>query len=401
MSAAEPPPRTGRRLALAGLLALAMGAGPLVNHGFAALSPVLIDELGLSATRYGALWTVVFGVGALCTVPGGRLVDRFGPRPAMVGVFAAAAAGLAVAAFAPSYVWLVVAAVLGGLSQAQSNPATNLIISRTVPAGGQGVVLGVKQSGVQVAQFLVGLTLPTMALWWGRDTGFLVLALLPVLGLLATRPLVGPAPARPGGARGSARERLPVHVWWVAAYAVVAGAAQQATNVYLPLYAHEGVGLPVARAGVLVAVVGGLGVVSRLLWGRGADRLPDTRAPLQWVAAVTVVAVTAMLAARWAGEWLLWAGATLFSAGSLAANVLIVLVVVRTVPVAAVGRASGWTSLALFGGFMLGPLLFGAMVDGTGGFVVPWVATGAAAVFLVLLTVVWRRVARAGGPAPA
>lgn len=387
------PASKDRPLALGTLLALAMGAGPLVNHGFTALSPLIVAELDLTAVRYGGLWTVTFGVGAVLTMLGARVFDRVPPRVSLVVVFVTAVLGLVAAGEADSYQWLVVAAVLGGLSQAVATPVTNQVVSHGLPRRWWGLVLGIKQSGVQVAQFITGATLPAMALLWGRDVGFVVLAALPLVGLVMVRRLV-PARPRPDARADevAAPTRLPGHVTWLTAYAFIAGASQQAVNVHLPLYAHDAVGVPVTRAGLLVATVGALGIVARMLWSRTAGRLPDVRVPLLWMGILGFGSATVLGAGAWLGEWVVWLGAAVFACGALAANALIMLVVVRVVPATAVGRASGGAAGALFVGFMVGPVGFGLLVDGPGGYPLAWGAVGLATVAMVVVALVWRRV---------
>ena len=60
-------------------------------------------------------------------------------------------------------------------------------------------------------------------------------------------------PAAPGRAAAAvtrkAAEPLPYDVWVLLLYGLVAGAALQATNVYLPLFAFEQVSFSAATAG--------------------------------------------------------------------------------------------------------------------------------------------------------
>ncbi|MFC7511967.1 hypothetical protein ACFQV4_23155 [Streptomyces thermocarboxydus] len=107
--------------------------------------------------------------------------------------------------------------------------------------------MGVKQSGVQMSQFGAGLLLPSVALWWGWRGAALAAAVVAVAGLVMVRgavPAVPPSPSRGTGHRLAA---LPAGVWWLTGYALASGAAIQATNVYLPLYAFER--LEMRRAG--------------------------------------------------------------------------------------------------------------------------------------------------------
>ena len=86
----------------------------------------------------------------------------------------------------------------------------------------------------------------------------------------------------------------------------------------------------------------------------------------------------------------MWVGAALFSFSALAANVVVMLAVVRTVGPDAVRRASGWTSRGLYLGYMAGPPLFGSIVDGAS-FGVAWLACAAVGVALLALSAAWWR----------
>jgi MFS family permease len=164
------PARPVSRPALTLLLAFAMGVASVVTFIIGALAPFMVAELGLSRTSLGLLATGMIGVAAVLSPLAGYLVDRLGGRPMLLLIFAATAAGLLGMAAAGSYGWLIAGAAVAGIGSAMGNPATNQLISRYVPRGSQGSVIGVKQSGVQGATFLAGLLLPSLgaALGWRR-----------------------------------------------------------------------------------------------------------------------------------------------------------------------------------------------------------------------------------------
>jgi nitrate/nitrite transporter NarK len=378
-----------------------MAVGPLVTHALTVLGPDLVESLGLSATQFGALWFVAFGAAGLLAIQGGKLTDRLGARPLVLGVFLSSLAALLTVGFARSYLWLMLAAALGGLAQAMSNPVTNYLVFTSVPRSSQGLALGIKQCGVQIGQFAVGLLLPTIVLRLGREFGGGIFAAAAAVGILLAFRLVPRAARRsPGSTRSAGRQRLPSGLVPLVLVAFVAGAVNLQINAYLPLYANQALGTPVARAGLIVALVGALGTASRMFWGRVGDRIVDPRRPLQWVAGAGALAAVSLLAATWVGEAMIWLGAVIFSATALGANVLIMLVVVRAVPGRSIGHASGWVSSGLYAGFMAGPVAFGAVVDATSGFVVSWALTAAYTLGLWLFVAVWRR-ARPWQPGPA
>lgn len=374
---------------LAVYLGLVMGMGPLLHNALSSMGPLIVADLELSATEFGLLWFVMFAAACVFTLAGGKLTDRFGARMLMCGVFVFAAVSMLVAGLAGSYAWLVVALVLSGIAQAVSNPATNSSVARSVAPERQGVVMGIKQSGVQVSQFVAGLALPSLALLIGWRAAVLTCIVVAVAGVVIT--LVGLPQEPRSSERGEApRSALDVSVRWMTAYAFLMGMITQLTNVYLPLYAHQELGLPVTQAGLIAAVLGGVGVVARLTWGRFSDRFSDMRRPLIALALLAAAAMFAVLMATTGGQWLIWLGACLFSIGVLSANVIIMVTIVRFIGRADVGRASGWVSTGLYTGFMMGPLIFGVLVDAAG-YSAAWTTAMCLGLVLAVMTVVWQR----------
>lgn len=375
-------------------MALAMGAGPLLTHGLTAMSPTLVAELGLSRTQFGSFATTTFLAAALSSGLVGRLVDRVHERTTMFLLFAGSAAVLWLAAAAQSYAWLLVAVVLSGLVQALSNPVTNRLISGHVPLHQRGTVMGVKQAGVQMAQAFAGLLLPALALvaGWRGSLAAASVFVLAGLGLAAARiPAGGNRPDVRGTERPAGRTTLPAAVWWLAVYAFLSGFALQSVNVYLPLYGYEALGLASTTAGALTAVVGGVGLVSRIAWGRVVNRTDAPRAVLLVMAAgATAGGVLVLLAEPlWGG--LVWVGAAVVGATGLATNVVLMVVVLRVVPTELVGRATGALAVGLYLGFAAGPVTVGAVVDATGEYRLGWSVALASFVVAGLLALLRRR----------
>ncbi|MPV35532.1 MFS transporter [Georgenia subflava] len=374
---------------LAGYLALAMAVGPLAHYAISALGPYVVSELSLSAGEFGWLWFVTFGIAAALTIAGGRLTDRWGPRRLLLVGFACGAVALLVIGSAPSFVWLMAGIGVAGVVQAIANPATNHVISTDIGSGRYGLVVGVKQSGVQIGQLLAGLVLPLVAAWTSWRHAILYCTGLALAGLWLTwRMRFSAGGSRPDQA--GRPSRVPARIWWLSGYALLMGVLIQASNVYLPLYAHQELGATFTRAGMVAAVLGGVGVAARMAWGRLVDRFADERAVLLWLAVLAAVAVAMFALSASVGELLMWLGAALFSFSALSANVVIMAAVVRSSPPGTVGRNTGWPSLGLYVGFMLGPPLFGIVVDHLGGYLTAWFGLLVTAVLLAVLTWQWR-----------
>lgn len=371
-------------------LAVAMGIGPLLIYGLSAAGPLVIADLGLTRAQFGSFATVAFAAAAISSGVFARFVDVHSERRTMSALFVGSAVALALAALAGSYWALIVAVVFSGCVQSLSNPVTNRLVSSYATAATRGILMGLKQSGVQMAQVAAGLAVPALALLVGWRGGLGIATVFAAAGLLLTWRYIPRRPVRGGAGRVPASARsIPPAVWWLTAYALLTGAALQASNVYLPLYAFEEVGLPVGQAGLTAAVVGAVGLVARIFWGRTANLLHSPHLPLLVLAIMAAGAVACIECAdRVDATWLLWIGAAIFGATGIAANVVLMVAVLRVSPPEVIGRSSAVLAIGLYVGFAAGPVCFGAVVDATHQYQVGWTAvlsTYLAAVLLVLV----------------
>lgn len=395
-----------KTLGLTAALTFSMGIGPLLVYALTAMGPLIILDLGLSRAQFGLLATVTFVSAALASTSAGIFVDGHRARLVVWVVSAGAALSLSVAAAAPTYAVLVVAVVVSGLAQSLSNPVTNRLATLWVPPRRRGMVMGVKQSGVQLAQALAGLLLPGLALLVGWQAALLATAGVAIVGAAACvrfiphEAALEATPAR----RCGARQPLPLAVWWLAGFAFLGGAALQAGNVYLPLYGNDELGLSVAAAGLIATVVGTVGLVARIGWGPLSHRLGATHS-LVLIAGGAALGVALVGAAANVDTRLIWVGAALFGATGVAANVVLMVAAMAAVPAHLAGRASGLVALGMYLGFATGPISFGALVDLTGDYRHGWIGVAVAyllALLLVLTRPDWDRadasqVSRDGG----
>ena len=389
-----------RCVGLAAILTLAMAVGTLMTYTLGALGPFITDDLGLSRTALGALTTVLYGAGAVLSPVAGPLVDRFGGRWSLVVLFATGGVGTLLTAAAPSYGLVLGGVAVAGVSLALSNPATNQLLATRVEPGRRGLLTGVKQSGVQMGAFLAGSALPALAEATGWRGALAATATLAVAGAAATLRAV-PADDRRADLRAGHVEApaapLPASlepaVNRLAVYALLMGFGVGAVGAYLPLYAVEELAFGRPAAGLVAGLVGLVGIVARVAWGRRQDRssVPVTRS-LRTLAVGSVAATGLLWAADGAGAALLWAGAAAFGATAVAWNALGMLSIVRDVDVRVAGRASGRVLLGFYVGFVAGPVSFGWLVDQTGAYATGWaVLTGS---FAAATAVAWRWHAR-------
>src|SRR5690606_8408031 len=134
-------------------------------------------------------------------------------------------------------------------------------------------------------------------------------------------------------------------------------------STYMPLYANERIGLDETTAGLVLAAFSFTGVAARLAWGWAGDRVTGVHAVLGALAGASTVAGVVLWHAEAGPGWSVWVAAVGLGLSAAAWNAVGMLAVVREVPRAHVGRATGLVNVGFFGGFVLSPVVFGAVVD--------------------------------------
>jgi predicted MFS family arabinose efflux permease len=351
----------------------AMAMGNLLQFALGALAPILTVDLDLSRTELGTLPSVYFLGGVLLSTRMGRLTDRYGGRSMLLVLFLGVAVSLLAIATSPNYPWLLLATVSAAVPLATSNPATNQLVAVHLPPGRQGVLLGIKQSGVQVSAFVAGFVLPSAAVWFGWRT---VLAGCATLGLAGAAVTARSIPRARRTVRRNAKKDtapLPKLVRWLAVYAALMGSGLSALITYLPLYGTEELGLGVAAAGTTAGTMGLIGMGARVQWARVAERRSASRESLRTMGLIATGA-TALLLLAPAAPMMVWVSAAALGASSGAWLSVAMLAVVRGVDRASAGRASGVVLAGFYLGMVTAPPLFGWSVDRLGSYQPGWVA---------------------------
>ncbi len=191
------------RLAVAVFLAFAFAyfLSTLLRAITATLSPVLTQELGLSARELGLLAGGYFLGFSLTQLPLGRWLDRHGPRRVIVLFLTVAVLGCLVFAQADSFTGLLLARILGGVGVSACLMAPLTGYRRWFEPGVQlranSWMLMVGALGMLAATLPVQWLVPL----WGWRALFVALAVCLALAMLGIRWLVPPWPSASALAR--------------------------------------------------------------------------------------------------------------------------------------------------------------------------------------------------------
>jgi predicted MFS family arabinose efflux permease len=375
-----------------GLLATAMAAAIFPITAIGVVASFIIEDLGISRTQLGLSITVASAVSAVAAIKLGRLTDRQGGRAALISVFALSSAAMLGIALAPSYGLLLAAAAVAGLAMGSANPATNRLVVETVPRERWGTVTGIKQAGEALPIVIGGLILPAtaIAISWRFALG--AVGLLPVAAIGVTWLAIPAGHAKGSVPSGSGvPQPLDRNMLWLTAYSFVVGLAAASIATYLPLYAQEALGMSAGTAGLVVAGMGIVAVVGRVVWGHAARHVGDLRGRLRTIALLAIAATAFIWAASHVESELVWLGAVLWGASILSVGALGNLAVMHYSIAEDTGRASG-VMLTGFGvGLMIGAPVFGLSVDLTGTYDVGFLLLVIELVALVIVITAWGR----------
>ena len=350
-------------------VALYLAAGA----SFAALSargltvPLYAHELGASRIEVGALFSVSTLAAAVLSLPSGILVDRFGAR-ALLGISFLLAAGSQLAtAFTHSVGLLFLWQVIGGLAAGAQQAALYSAVTESTPGKRLGRAMGWLTFSMQ-AGFFLGPSIAGVALRWidlrtdiGVTTALLLFAGPAAFAASGTRQHTGRGLnlRAPLLALLANRSFMPVSIGLVAATLVMG-----TVGAYLPVFGREGLGLPSAQVGYLLALQAVVNGLSRLPGGRLVDRARH-RWPIVFVGVVgwSVACVVLGHLTGFVGPAIVLALGTPFIATAFVA----MGVVFGDLSASSTrGVTMGVYGTILFLGLSIGPLVFGPVVQGFG-----------------------------------
>jgi MFS family permease len=253
-------------LAWTGLGAVYLGfvAFGLVFQFLPPLLPVLMEELGVTHGPAGLLMSVFALPGVVLSIPGGQLVDRFGPRAVGTWGLALLAAGTVAMTVAPGFGGLLTARGLAGAGGMVAVVTLQRAVTRLFAGRAIGLPMGIATTAIPLG-IILGLNLagPLAADrgWRFVAAGAAAAAALAAVAYSATLTLlrrrVGPPPARAadGGAPAGSGGWFgaPGALWLVGMVWLCANGAMTGFVTFAPDFL-TGLGLSLTGRGFLTSL---------------------------------------------------------------------------------------------------------------------------------------------------
>jgi MFS family permease len=387
------------RWAVLALVTLAHALGALPVLAVAPLAPFLLEALALSRAQVGLFLPAVYLGGVAMALPAGWLTDRLGVRATLALGLAVVGGGVLLAASTRTLAGCLACLVLGGFGFSVLNPSTGKAMIEWFPPRARGLAMGIKQTGLTLGGLAGSLALPPLAAGFGwrvalAGAGGLALVAAALVALVYRRPAVLGAPAPAERARlGELRQflRRP-GVLIVLGSGLALSVAQSSVLAYLALYARDTFALSAVAAGQFLALAQAGGTASRLAWGAVSDRLLGGRRRPGVVVnaaigsgAYAVLAFGDVLPTALAVPLAIVAGAAAFGWVGLYFALVGEIGGARYA-----GLLTGVAVAFAWSGVLIGPPIFGLVLDLTGDYVIPWLAL-AAVTMGVALVLPWPR----------
>lgn len=250
------------------------------------LSPIvpdIIETFGVSKSATGIALTGMWAAYALFQFPGGTLADRIGERGTILFAIGATGAASVILAFAPSFLWLAIFAVVLGTGAGFYYTAGSAYLTRQFENTGRA--LGIHEIGASAAGLIAPVAVAFLAVRFGWRAGPILPAVLAfiVVGLIVLR-LPSTPPATPDR---KLREQLDIGRLWAllsrpeirftAILAVPAYFTWQSFASFFPTFLVEYTGLSTPTAsvifgGVFAVTIAGTPTLGSLSDSIGRDR---------------------------------------------------------------------------------------------------------------------------------
>lgn len=363
------------------LIGMAHGLSHFSQLLLAPLFPWLKTAFDVSYTQLGFVLTIFFVVSCAAQALSGFVVDRWGPRPVLLGGLTLLCCAILGNALAPNYATLAACAVLAGLGNGVFHPVDFTVLNAKVQATRLGHAYSLHGISGSLGWALAPTLLLPVAMAYGWRVALLVAAVvaitvlavvwiyrehltLPEHNTAATRSpdlALTPAAAPVTHEAPLAFLRLPA-VWLCFAFFLFYAAALSVVQTYAPEAAKHLHGLSVHQTAVCLSIFmmcSATGMVGGGFMVSDPSRCERIVALGFSIAAVLALSMAFLPVPAQAVPWLFGAmGAATGMAGPSRD-----LLVKRATPAGATGRVYGVVYAGLDIGQALTPLLFGLWMD--------------------------------------
>jgi len=368
---------------------------------FGSVGPLALffqTEFAVSRVHLGSL-TSAHSLGCLImALVSGSIIERSGIRkwfllcPVLSGVFFLLFLGVT------SYYQAIAIFLILGIIFSFINPATTKAILVGFSQVGRGTAMALKQTGTPAGVFLASVSIPVIAVLAGWNWGLLFVGFVNlVVGVFAWL-LYGEEDSRAGSAlchqeksnlKKDFSELLHNRNFLLISFLQgIFNIGLFVIQAYLILYLVESLSYSAIYAGFIMAVTQFCGIIGRIMWGLLSDFVfSGKRVPTLQIAGFTTTLGLFGLAVISSSTpaWIIWVIASLVGAGTIGFAGTSILLRAELTPKNLVATSTGLGMAIASWGVLLGPPVFGFIVDVNDSYKMAWVLLAAVSLAGTLL----------------
>ena len=339
---------------------VAQAAYAATGLGLPAIAPAIRQHYDLTLTQVGVV-LAAGNVGAVTTLlVWGIVADLIGERAVVALGQTGTAVALVWAAYASSFLELVLALSCAGALGAGVNAASGRAVMAWFDEGERGLALGIRQMAVPLGGAVGAVVLPVLDDHISLRAAFDGLAIGCVAAAVVGALLLRVEPAEDHSLL--ARPLRDPRVWRICIASVFYVITQLSLLGFFVLFLHDRHGVSTGAAAAGLALTQVLGGIARIVVGRMSDRLRMRIAPLRWIALGIAASLGVATAVLNAPVWIVVPALVVAGTSALSWNGLSFAAAAETAGRARSGAAIGLQQTFLSAGAIVAPIGFATVV---------------------------------------
>jgi ACS family hexuronate transporter-like MFS transporter len=367
------------------------------------LAPFIKPDLELSSAQVGLLCSAITIGSTIAQIPAGIACDLYSPGRVMgLGLTLISGCAFAIStihSYLGAFFFLVFLGLGVGCNQA---PASKAIVL-WFPSKGRATAMGVKQTGIAGGGILASVLLPAIAVAFGgwrasfQAAGLASLASAVVMFALYKGP---PMDSRPSSSTYSFRREILSSLLLerdfilICMTGILLMIVQYSFSTYFILYTNVALGFAVDRSGLLLALAFAGGAMGRVGWSMLSDYVFGARRKVVLILIGILGAFAAsgfVLFKVWNVPVLVYVFTVLFGLVGLGWNAVFLTIAAEFPGDGLAGTATGMVFLISNMGVIIGPPLFGLLIDLSGTYTLSWLFLALCMLLVALSTKIRRK----------
>ncbi|MDZ7760549.1 MAG: MFS transporter [Desulfovermiculus sp.] len=346
-------------------------------YSWGPLGPIIKKEISISNSQFGFLVSAMYLSMTITSVPSGILTDKYGSKAILIGCIILTSCAFTLLAVKSSFIRILIASLLGGIGYGMINQVTIKGLMNWFGKKKRATVLGIKQTSVPIGGSLVAIYIPffaNFASWKGATFLLAIIAfILLILNIIfyIENPVLQHIESSKNLANTDKNLAIyliitkPLFIFIVLLSALMA-ICQASFSSFLVIYVIEKYYFSELVAGICltIALVGG--ILSRVVFGYLSDRVLscDRLIPLAMLAFIgTLSSIFLILMPQSVSSWIMYLVSALLGAAFIGWNALFITLIAEIAGYEIVGSVIGIVLTLIWAGMMVGPMVFGIVVD--------------------------------------